>query len=98
MSVTVTTGESSMKIGALYMREAASTTRCQSGPSWPERSFMESTRPTEDRMRWTISSFDISRLNTATGLPWAATLVAMLMVRALFPIAGRAATITRLAF
>ena len=58
---------------------------------------MESTRPTEERMRWTISSFDISNEKMATGSLWTAALIAMPSARELLPIAGLAAMTTRLA-
>ncbi len=80
------------------MRPAASTTLCQRGPSWPDRSFIESTLPTEERIRCTSSSLDISSEKIATGSPAEATLVAMLRVMADLPMAGRPAITRRLAF
>jgi hypothetical protein len=77
---------------------AASVSRGHAAsPIFPVRSFIESMRATEHSMRWTTSSLAISSENMATGLARIATFMAMFIGQSDFPIAGRAAMITRLA-
>src|ERR687891_626302 len=48
-----------------------------------DRRLVHPPRGIDDKIRWTISSLDISREKIATGSPCAATLVAMLSAREL---------------
>ena len=77
------------------MRSAAAITFSQSVGSmlYARRSFSELTPATEDRIRATSCSFPISREKKATVLSYIiVTFWAMFKVKAVFPIAGRAAT------
>ena len=62
---------------------------------WPVRNLCASTRASDASKRSSSDSFDISRLNTATGCRCrSATFSAMFSASAVFPIEGRAARIT----
>ena len=93
-SMTVMPGVSSIHRGALVRRSAALMTFCHSSSlRSPTRSLWESTCPSELNMRRASCSLDISREKKATVfLLRMAALVAILRVKAVFPMEGRAAT------
>src|ERR1700742_600199 len=90
--------ESSNQSGASASSLAARRTFGQSRwLTWPLRSLSPGIRARQAMKRWASSTSDISSEKKATGLSrLTATFSAMLATRALFPIAGRAATMIRL--
>ncbi len=63
---------------------------------YPVRSLWESTLATEQSMRWTSCSLDISRLKMATGMcSWTAACWAMFRQKLVLPMEGRPATTMR---
>ena len=79
------------------MRSATSIRRGQSfsSSSSPRASFVASICPSAQKMRCMSCSRGISSEKNATVPPWRATCVATLRTKAVFPIAGRAATMMR---
>jgi hypothetical protein len=90
--------ESSNQSGACSSSLQARTTFGQSFcVTWPLRSLSPEIRARQAMKRWASSTSDISSEKKATGwLCFIVTFSAMLATRALFPIAGLAATMIRL--
>jgi hypothetical protein len=97
-SIIVTEPVSSTKMGAFASLSQAAVSRGQSSAaSFPVRSRCDSTFASLHISRCVTSAFDISSVNSATGISClSATFAAMQRASADFPMLGRAATMMRL--